>query len=259
MNADEITEIAKATQEVAKTTRSGIEAMQGFGGFLSRVLGEPIEAAVGMFSDRLKFMRFERGVRLAARYNEIMAQRGLNSDYQSVPPKLALPIIEQATIEEDNELQDLWANLLASAHDPGLNGIVRTAFVDILKQMEAVDVRVLNFVYTYTLKINLPDAEKWQAEHGRDLRLAPIKYSVRGAEVRSSLRIADTIYECSVDNLIRLRCLAFYVKDIHLPVSFAGETASLVHDHNVITITSLGWNFVRACTMPSAKQSKQND
>jgi hypothetical protein len=255
----EITEMAKATQEIAKTARSGIEAAQGFGGFLSRVLGEPIETAVGMLSDKLKFIRFERGMRLAARYNEIMAQRGLNSDYQSVPPKLALPIIEQATIEEDDELQDLWANLLASAHDPALNGIVRTAFVDILKQMEAVDVHILNFVYTYILKINLPDAEKWQEDHGRDVRLAPIKYSVRGAGVRSSLQISDSIYECSVDNLIRLRCLAFYVEDIYLPGSLAAETASLVHDHNEITITSLGWNFVRACTMPDAKQSKQND
>jgi len=253
---NEIAETAKATQEVAKTVRSGVEGAREFGGFLSRVLGESIETAVGMLSDKLKFMRFERGVRLAARYNEIMAQRGLKSDYQSVPLKLALPIIEQATIEEDNELQDLWANLLASAHDPALNGIVRTAFVDILKQMETVDVHVLNFVYTYILKVNLPNAEKWQVENGRDVRLAPIKYSVRGDKVRSSLSISDNIYECSVDNLIRLRCLAFYVEDIYLPGSLAAETASLVHDHNEITITSLGWNFVRACTLPDAKQSK---
>jgi hypothetical protein len=35
---NEVTEIAKATQEVAKTARSGIEAAQGFEAFLARVL-----------------------------------------------------------------------------------------------------------------------------------------------------------------------------------------------------------------------------
>ncbi len=100
-----------------------------------------------MVSDKLKFMRFERAIRLANRYNETMVQRGLNSSEQPVPPKIALPAIEQASLEENDDLQDLWANLLTSAHDPTLNDVVRSAFVDILKQMEVVDVHVLNFVY----------------------------------------------------------------------------------------------------------------
>ena len=248
---NEITEIAKATQEVAKTARSGIEAASGFGSFLSRVLGEPLETAVGMVTDKLKFMRLERRTRLADRYNETMAQRGLKSEYQPVPLKIALPAIEQATVEEDNELQDLWANLLASAHDPTLNNIVRSGFVDILKQLEVVDVHVLNYVYTDILTRNLPNVEEWQTKHGRDLRLEPVKYGVRGSDVENALRIPDSIYNCAVDNLVRVQCLAFYVEEVYLPISLKEEKASFVHDYDWITITTLGWNFVRACTMPS--------
>jgi len=122
---NEVTEIAKATQEVAKTARTGIEAAQGLGSFLAKVLGEPIETAVGLVSDKLKFVRFERQMRLADRYSEVMVRRGLSSEEQPVPPKIALPAIENASLEEDDELQDLWANLLASSHDKTLNGVVR--------------------------------------------------------------------------------------------------------------------------------------
>jgi hypothetical protein len=34
-----------------------------------------------------------------------------------VPPKIALAVIEHATVEDDNDLHSLWANLLASALD----------------------------------------------------------------------------------------------------------------------------------------------
>jgi hypothetical protein len=206
-----------------------------------------------MVSDKLKFMRVERAMRLAIRYDEIMAQRGLNSSEQPVPPKIALPAIEQASLEENDDLQDLWANLLTSAHDPSLNDVVRSAFVDILKQMEVVDVHILNFVYLDILKRNIPRAAEWKTKYKRDLRLNPLKFGVGGYHVRQALSIPDSMYECSVDNLVRVRCLALYVEEVDLPGDDSGEVASLVHDYEEITITSLGWSFVRACTMPNMK------
>ena len=53
---EEIIETAKATQEVAKTTTKAIEAVNKVGSFLSKALGEPIEEAIGMIGDKLKFM-----------------------------------------------------------------------------------------------------------------------------------------------------------------------------------------------------------
>ena len=244
---NEISEIAKATQEVAKTARTGIEAAQSFGGFLARVFGEPIETAVGMFSDRLKFMRF------AARYDEIMNQRGLNSAEQPVPPKIGIPAIESASLEENNELQDLWANLLASAHDPGLNGVVRSAFVDIIKQLEIVDVHVLNYAYTKTLETNQERGEndEWMTKYKRDIFLDPVKYPVPGRNIRHDLNISNHAYECAVDNLVRVRCLAPYIEDVDIHSDEFDDKASFFHEYEYVAITSLGWDFVRSCTLPT--------
>lgn len=255
---NEVTEIAKATQEVAKTARTGIEAAQGFGNFVARVLGEPLETAVGLVSDRLKFVRFERQVRLVDRYTEFMTQRRLSSKDQPVPPKIALTAIENASLEEDNELQDLWANLLTSCHDQTLNGVVRSGFVDIIKQLEVVDVHILNYIYSDTLKKNLKDAVAWKKDYKRDIHIDPIKYCIRQNEIQDFLKISLHVYECAVDNLLRVRCLGPCVDDIEVE-SQGGytETASRVHEYEWVSITAFGWDFVRSCTLPSSANASE--
>jgi hypothetical protein len=84
------------------------------------VTGESIEAVTGMLSDRLRFMRWERQLRLRDRMLEVVRERRIEGQFNIVPPKLALPIIEYGSLEEDDELQGLWAHLLASALDPNL-------------------------------------------------------------------------------------------------------------------------------------------
>jgi hypothetical protein len=144
---NEIEESAKAVQEVAKATRTGIEATRQLGGFVSRIINEPVEAVVGIFTDRLQFIRAERQLRLTNRWLEILKERNIQGALRIVPPKFALPIIENASLEEDDELQDLWANLLASAVDPNFKGEMRAAFIDIIRQLEVADVHILDFMF----------------------------------------------------------------------------------------------------------------
>ncbi|MBK9966152.1 MAG: DUF4393 domain-containing protein [Holophagales bacterium] len=247
---DPVSEIAKATQEVAKTTRVGIEAAQQLGAFLARVLGDPVEAAVGIMTDRLRFTRLERRLRLADRYDALMMQRGLQSTTQPVPPKLALPAIESASLETDDELQDLWANLIASAHDPSLNGIVRSAFIDILRQLEVVDVHVLNLVYRGTVEVNERQAARAGAVHPLAAPRPLTRFATNGLHVQRVLRLSRHDYECAADNLMRVRCIAPYVEDVDIETFGGDETASLVHEYGYVAITALGIDFVKACTAP---------
>jgi hypothetical protein len=100
-----------------------------------------------ILNDRLQFMRWERKLRLAERGRELLRERGIEGPLRPVPYKLALPIIEHASLEDNDELQDLWANLLTSAVDPKFEGLIRSAYVDIIKQLEVVDVHILDAVY----------------------------------------------------------------------------------------------------------------
>lgn len=225
---DEVTETAKAVQETAKTARSGIEATQALGRFVARVTTEPLETVMGILNDKLQFVRWERKLRLAERGREILHQRGIQGPLRPIPYKLALPIVENASLEDNDELQDLWANLLASAVDPKFEGLIRTAYIDIIKQLEVVDVHILNAVYE--------SYKRWSEELLRTNANAgfhdtfPRNHGVNKNDITKKLSISVAVYENSMDNLIRVRCIGTYL-----------------YHSGTVYITSLGLGFVEAC------------
>jgi hypothetical protein len=172
-----------------------------------------------------------------------------------------LPAIENASLEEDDQLQDLWANLLSSCHDKTLNGVVRSGFVDIIKQLEVIDVHVLNYIYSDTLKKNLKDAKDavdWKRDYKRDIHLDPIKYCTGQNEIQDSLRISHHDYECGVDNLLRVRCLGPCVDEVEVEAHGGyPDTASRVHEYEWVSITQFGWDFVRSCTLPAGSNASE--
>lgn len=241
---NEIEESAKAIQEVAKTTRTGIEATRQLGGFVSKIINEPVEAVVGILTDRLQFIRAENQLRLANRWREILKERKIEGALRIVPPKLALPIIENASLEENDELQNLWANLLASAVDPNFKGEIRSAFIEIIKQLEVVDVHILNAMFE--------EARRVDEENKDAFTNYLLKNLANPSRIVNRLNIALEVYETSIDNLLRLRCVSSNVafQRYSAADSYAGSRGDLLNhrDYDLVCLTPLGVNLIGACT-----------
>jgi hypothetical protein len=84
-------EESKAVREVAKTIRKGIEAATEFGKFLAAYVHGSLEAAMGMLSDHLNYVRWERQQRLIERTQEFSRVRGLDAPTKPVPLKVLIP------------------------------------------------------------------------------------------------------------------------------------------------------------------------
>ncbi len=242
MSGDDIVEIAKATQEVAKTTSKALDVSEKVGGFVAKVIGEPVECAVGMLVDKLRFLRWERQLRMVDRCEEIIKKRGIEGKTRSVPPKFALPIMENASLEEDNDLQDLWANLLSSALDPEFDGSLRSAFIDIIKQLETVDVHVLNLIYKYYK--NALNVQRISQD------ASPISIGLSKKDIIKKINMTPFVYENSIDNLMRVRCVSSLVIKIS-SIMAGNEPMTVDKGYDVICITSLGIGFVEACMIIS--------
>lgn len=238
MGDDEIVESAKAVQEVAKTTGKALEVAEKVGGFVAKVIREPLESAVGMLSDRLRFIRWERQLRMVDRCEEIIRKRKLEGKTRPVPAKLALLIMENASLEENDELQDLWANLLSSALDPNFKGTLRSAFIDIIKQLEVVDAYVLNYLYHSYL-----DSIKKQEISEEE---SPSSIGWERDEITTALSISNSVYENSVDNLMRVRCVKPLVLKL-TGIRAGDEPMTIDKGYDTICLTSLGKSFVEAC------------
>ena len=112
---DPITETAKATQEVAKTTEKALDLAQRFGSFIAQYVAGPLEQGVGIFEDRLRYMRWERQIRLMDRANNFIKCLGIQAPTKPIPLKLAIPLFQAASLEDDDSLQDRWAKLLVNS------------------------------------------------------------------------------------------------------------------------------------------------
>ena len=188
-----------AIRELAKTAGKGIDATREMGGFIAKYIGGPLEQGIGIFEDRLKFLRWERQIRLIRRVQEILDESGLKAPTQNVPMKLLIPILQGATLEENDSLQDIWANLLVNAANASFGEEVRSSYISILEQLNPLDAQILNTLYSLPfnesqhngiLTAELPEIARIAEEDRKENPLPP----------------NDGIVIC-LSNLVRLGCL----------------------------------------------------
>ena len=200
--------------------------------------GEPVDLAVGMVSDKLRFMRWERQLRMVDKCEEILKKRNIEGKTRAVPPKLALPIMENASLEEDDQLQDLWANLLSAALDPNFDGMLRGAFIGMIKELEILDAHLLNFLYNW-----YQDALR---TNQTNKNMSPVSIGWEKDDIVKALGISLSIYENSFDNLMRIRCVSSLVLKAG-SIKLGSEPMTIDKGYDVVCITSLGISFVEAC------------
>ncbi|MWL87175.1 Abi-alpha family protein [Cupriavidus sp. SW-Y-13] len=143
---DTTSEVARATQEVAKATGKAIDAGRDLGSFVGRFVGEPLEHVSGMVSDRLAYMRLERQVRLMQRVERLQEESGITV-IKPLPMKLAIPLFQGASLEENDDLQDRWAALLVNATNPASSIQLSRAVISILEELSSFDALVLDKIY----------------------------------------------------------------------------------------------------------------
>lgn len=139
----EVEEIAKAAQEVAKTAGKVVDAGGRFGAFISKYIQGSLEQGIGIFEDKLKYMRWERQLRLMQRANEL----GLTVPSRAVPMKFAIPLLQAASLEDDNYLQDMWAKLLINAADAESGVELKRTYIDILERLLPLEAQILERIY----------------------------------------------------------------------------------------------------------------
>jgi hypothetical protein len=110
-------------------------------------LAGPLAEEVGMMlGDKVKVYRVKNWIKTAEKTERLLRVAKLPAN--AVPPRLFLPIMEAASIEDNETLQDMWAGLLATASQD--TDTVSPSFVETLKQLTPVEARYLQRLYDDT-------------------------------------------------------------------------------------------------------------
>lgn len=93
--------------------------------------------------DNAKFKRFENANKLFIRAKKIT--EWVSEELQEPPLKISMPLIENASLESEDELQEKWANLLANSLTNKKD--IKPAFIEILKELSSIEVKILDKIY----------------------------------------------------------------------------------------------------------------
>jgi hypothetical protein len=125
----------KAIEEGAKVTGKVLD--------LVKDSAQPIANIYGLLiGDQIEAARHRRLDAIARRTKRILHERDL-SETAEVAEQIAIPLLEAAQGEPREEMQELWARLLANAMDPARRDDVRPEFIAVLKQFHPVDAVIL--------------------------------------------------------------------------------------------------------------------
>lgn len=139
--------VADATKEVAKTGAKALDSANRLANFLYLVLGEPIEITAGTFiTDPLIEFRKRRLLSLQEKTEAILAETN-SQKTQKIPPKVAVPLLEQASLEGEEELHTMWARLLANGLNREKPDVTKT-MVAIMAELDHLDAIVITELST---------------------------------------------------------------------------------------------------------------
>lgn len=241
---DEIIESAKATQEVAKTGGKAIDITRELGGFLSRMFGDVPTDLVGLAGgDWLHIKRQERLLVLAQKTNQQLKERGIENSVK-VPLSFGVPLLEKASLEEDDGLMNMWANLLAMAMDPGSENKPHRAFVQILANLEPVDAKLLEF-------LSRQGWELFKVQHhpqGRNLKEGHGPQGFTVERLSESTGLSEKVVRLALSNLYHEGCMISEMQP-----TWDDPSTSGIHIHEKEAIfrpSDLGFALIEAC-MPN--------
>jgi hypothetical protein len=268
------------TEDEQQLLKVGAEsAIKPFANLIERLFGGPADQMGGMLEDGLKVRRMLRQIKLYRKLQKKIEDAGF--DPRQIPDTIWVPSLQLASLEDDEDLQEIWANLLANAADPRADNPVTASFPVILKELTAREVKFLDTLYERTRsqpRAGAPVTEKQltneellnvysEAGLSRQPRLAYLTWGdwdKNGMELQADL----DDFALMMDLLKRNRLLdeAVYTEPINVRNIMNSMGPNLSNMPSEVTIetkttysfTQLGASFVSACRPPD-KSDKDSE
>jgi hypothetical protein len=197
----------------------------------------PSAAEIGFaWRDSFRVWRVKRSVRLLQDAQQFASAAGLQ--LKAVAPRLLFPILESASLQDDEDLQARWAALLANAATSPNS--VHPSFIEILRQLTPDDARLLDKLSDYCKEKRTRRVSPW---------VGPISYAEREKRVAEG----DNS-EAAFDNLVLLGLIevVYTIDSSKIKVSFTQGRSSKfdgkLDSHHELTESAD--TFVKACRAP---------
>jgi len=212
------------------------QAFEPVSDLVKRIAGPLADEIGGYLGAIARPYRVTREVKAMQKTKQMLKEAGIAP--QAVPPRLLVPILEGASIEDDEDLHSRWAALLANAC--ASPNSVHPSFIEILRQLAPDDAHLLDRLYD-------------SCKSKRTRKVGPWVDTISYAEKERRIKEGENP-EDSFQNLIRLALIqADYEMDER------GTSVKLVGPHAIVPpaklksyyeLSDFAVKFVKACRAP---------
>lgn len=209
-----------------KAIKAGIKGDQdAVSKFFSGIVPDFIKDGVGILSDQVKLWRWSNQINIIKKAQAKIEASGLNK--KQIPLKVLVPIIQNSSLEQDENMQDKWANMLANSATGSIE--VSPNYAAILNELSPIEVVILDKIYQEVNK---------EADYQKRKAL-----QFDATKLKSMLNVTEEKMDLIIENLFRLNVFQ----------SPAGQGVMLgnfpfvLRTTKLFEFTTLGYEFVRAC------------
>ncbi|HEU0141871.1 MAG TPA: Abi-alpha family protein, partial [Bryobacteraceae bacterium] len=239
-----------STELMAAATKASVDlAQKETESFLNAVLGEPLKEVGGLLKDRVSARRHRNLVKIVLAAKECLSRAGVSP--KEVPLKIIHPLLDAASLEEEPDLQDLWAKLLANCADPERKEPVSTIFLNVLRELTVIEAQFLDHIVSRAIARSTQMRET--KEHLRFEDLAEIgNLGALATVFNERFSPSDNVflYEI-VEHFLRLGLLTAKVqfsKELSMVFSPNPVSKSIAMDLvEYYYVTQLAFSFRKAC------------
>lgn len=191
-----------------------------------------VVATIGdMALDALNYFRWSNALRFFDKYEKKKKKRNLEGRETPIAPKFLIEILGNAFIEDDENIQKLWSDLLVNWQDPDKKLDKKMMYIEILKNLSPVEVKILDFIGNGN--------DKEEIRKNKDIY-------IDGNAIKQVLRLSEDEYELAMLNLFRLKCCEGF-KGSATAASIGGIPLRADGGIEKFRITLLGYNLIDNC------------
>jgi hypothetical protein len=196
----------------------------GAGAFLSRICLPAAEEIGFLLQDKVRAWRAEQAIKITARAQEKYRAAFGEADLHA-PPRLIGSILEHGSWEDDDQVQGMWAGLMASSCTEKGKSQDNLIFINILGNMTASEAKLVAFTCENVRKLRTPAG----------LLIADDRQFTT-EELMAGSEIADIlVLDIAIDHLCQLGLLAM------------GSTLSIDGQSHRLSPSSISLHFYARC------------
>jgi hypothetical protein len=233
-------EIIKHAPELLRGGATVAGALK-FTDVIKAMLGPATAEIAERFRDQVRLYRYGRQLECLKKAEKMAKDAGFTP--KAVPIKLLFPLLEGASLEENDDLHTMWASLLANASKPDHELRVRPGFLASLRQMAPDEARLLEWIQEHEEEWPHDSALKW---HTAQSELGFTTKKETETAIRIDCRMATCLDGLEAQQLIRRR---YWLPDsssfLDEPHKFPRKQVSFT-----LSITERGIAFLEACSPP---------